>query len=94
MLFVAGNVDQVAGYETGTRALYTGAVNADRYLLTFLNAGHNAAAPYPVPTEVLNNPAAQPGAFAHYADAVWDTTQDEQHPPALCDRVLRSSPER
>jgi predicted dienelactone hydrolase len=75
MLFVAGNVDQVAGYETGTRALYTGAVNADRYLLTFLNAGHNAAAPYPVPTEVLNNPAAQPAAFAHYADVVWDTTR-------------------
>ncbi len=75
VLFVAGSVDQVAGYETGTRALYTGAVNSDRYLLTFINAGHNAAAPYPAPAEVMNNPASPASAFAHYADAVWDTTR-------------------
>ena len=76
LLFVAGSVDEVAGYEKGTRALYAGAVNADRYLLTFINAGHNAAAPYPAPAEVMTPPA--PGAaspFTHYADPVWDTTR-------------------
>ena len=31
MLFVAGSADEVAGYEKGTRAIYSGAVNADRY---------------------------------------------------------------
>ena len=51
MLFVAGSVDDVAGYEKGTRAIYQGAVNADRYLLTFLNANHNAGAPIPAPAE-------------------------------------------
>ena len=76
VLFVAGSVDDVAGYEKGTRAIYQGAVNADRYLLTFVNANHNAAAPIPAPAETYV--AAEPGkaaAFAHYADAVWDTVR-------------------
>ena len=76
VLFVAGSVDEVAGYEKGTKAIYQGAVNADRYLLTFINANHNAAAPIPAPAEVYV--AAEPGkpaAFAHYADAVWDTVR-------------------
>ena len=51
MLFVAGSVDDVAGYEKGTRAIYQAAVNADRYLLTFVNANHNAGAPIPAPAE-------------------------------------------
>ena len=38
VLFVAGSVDDVAGYEKGTKAIYQAAVNADRYLLTFVNA--------------------------------------------------------
>ena len=76
VLFVAGSVDDVAGYEKGTKAIYQGAVNADRYLLTFINANHNAAAPIPAPAETYV--AAEPGkpaAFAHYADAVWDTVR-------------------
>src|SRR3954470_11781643 len=76
VLFVAGSADDVAGYEKGTKAIYQGAVNADRYLLTFVNANHNAAAPIPAPAETYA--AAEPGkaaAFAHYADAVWDTVR-------------------
>ena len=34
-----------------TGAIFQGAVNADRYLLTFIDANHNAAAPYPPPSE-------------------------------------------
>ena len=76
MLFVAGSVDDVAGYEKGTRAIFQAATNADRYLLTFINANHNAAAPIPAPAEVYRSSAAQPGsAFSHYADAVWDTAR-------------------
>jgi predicted dienelactone hydrolase len=74
VLFVAGSVDDVSGYEKGTRALFEGVVNADRYLLTFLGANHNAAAPHPAPVEVLG--ADSPSlAYAHYADPVWDTTR-------------------
>lgn len=76
VLFVAGSVDETSGYEKGTRALYTGAVNADRYLLTFINAGHNAAAPYPAPVEAMTEPTAtRASPFTHYADPVWDTTR-------------------
>jgi predicted dienelactone hydrolase len=76
MLFVAGSVDDVAGYEKGTKAIYQAAVNADRYLLTFVNANHNAGAPIPAPAETYVSPeAARPAAFAHYADAVWDTSR-------------------
>ena len=66
-----------SGYEKGTRAIYQGAVNADRYLLTFINANHNAAAPIPAPAETYayfrSADAAYP--FTHYADAVWDTAR-------------------
>jgi predicted dienelactone hydrolase len=76
MLFVAGSVDDVAGYEKGTKAIYQAAVNADRYLLTFVNANHNAGAPIPAPAETYTTPeAGRPAAFAHYADAVWDTSR-------------------
>jgi predicted dienelactone hydrolase len=76
VLFVAGSLDDVAGYEKGARAIYEAAINADRYLLTFVNANHNAAAPIPAPIETYGDAAGpRPAAFAHYADAVWDTTR-------------------
>lgn len=76
VLFVGGSADEVAGYEKGTRAIYQGAVNADRFLLTFINANHNAAAPIPAPVETYTYSEAQKSfPFMHYADAVWDTTR-------------------
>jgi predicted dienelactone hydrolase len=75
VLFVAGSADEVAGYEKGTKAIYQAAVNADRYLLTFVNANHNAAAPIPAPIETYTPVEGHPAAFAHYADAVWDTVR-------------------
>jgi predicted dienelactone hydrolase len=76
VMFVAGSVDDTSGYEKGVRAIYEGAVNADRYLLTFINANHNAAAPYPAPAESFVTPEApRTSPFTHYADAVWDTTR-------------------
>ncbi len=76
IFFIAGSVDDVAGYEKGTKAIFQGAVNADRYLLTFVNANHNAGAPIPAPLETYeysNTLRSYP--FVHYADAVWDTTR-------------------
>jgi len=76
VLFVAGSADDVSGYERGTRAIYQGAVNADRYLLTFINANHNAAAPIPAPAETYRTSGTPPSSpFAHYADPVWDTAR-------------------
>lgn len=70
VLFMAGSADDVSGYEEGTRAIFEGAVNAERYLLTFENALHNAAAPIPAPRETWDA-----GTFGHYSDPVWDTVR-------------------
>ncbi len=75
VLFIAGSADEVSGYERGTRAIFEGAVNADRYLLTFVNANHNAAAPMPAPAETYRSSGPGTPPFAHYADAVWDTAR-------------------
>ena len=75
VLFVAGSVDDTSGYAAGTQAIYKAAVNADRYLLTFINANHNAGAPIPAPVELLGNNEGPWPAFLHYADPVWDTVR-------------------
>jgi predicted dienelactone hydrolase len=75
-LFVAGSADDVSGYEKGTRAIFNGAVNADRFLLTFVNANHNAAAPIPAPAETYAySETLKSFPFVHYADPVWDTVR-------------------
>jgi predicted dienelactone hydrolase len=76
VLFVAGSVDNVAEYEKGTKAVYQEAINADRYLLTYVNANHNAGAPIPAPAETYTySDTLKSYPFTHYADAVWDTTR-------------------
>jgi len=76
LLLVAGSVDDVSGYEKGTRAIFDGAVNSDRHLLTFVNANHNAAAPIPAPAEAYAfSPALKGFPFTHYADPVWDSVR-------------------
>jgi predicted dienelactone hydrolase len=76
MLFMAGSVDDVSGYEPGVRSMWQAASGADRALLTFENANHNAAAPYPAPQEGRAIDADLGFApYDHYADAVWDTVR-------------------
>lgn len=72
-LYMSGSIDQTVGYENGTRAIFENATSSDRYLLTFLNAGHNAIAPIPLPMEIRDNDD-KTGAF-HYTDAVWDSVR-------------------
>ena len=69
--FIAGNLDDVSGYEDGTKAIYKGAVNADRYLLTYFNARHNVA-PNPPPAETLK-PGVSFNEFYHYAEPAWNS---------------------
>lgn len=67
--FVAGSQDDISGYEKGTKAIYTDALNADRYLLTYQNARHNVA-PNPPPPESLK-PGLHFDEYYRYADPVW-----------------------
>ena len=69
-LFVAGSKDDVSGYEKGTKAMYDGAVNADRYLLTYVNARHNVA-PNPPPPESMM-PGVPVGDYMHFAEPAWN----------------------
>jgi len=69
-LFVAGSQDDISGYEKGIKAIYEGAVNADRYLLTYRDARHNVA-PNPPPREALA-PGLHIDEYYRYADATWD----------------------
>ena len=70
VLFMAGSEDDVSGYEHGTRALFEGAVNAERYLLTFEGAGHDAAAPIPEPRDTRGA-----GTVARDAEALRETVR-------------------
>lgn len=71
--YLAGSLDDVAGYENGVRSIYESSTKSDRYLLTFENAGHHAGAPIPVPEEILHSDD-QTGAD-HYTDPVWDSVR-------------------
>jgi len=53
-LFIAGDQDDVSGFEQGTRKAFNGAVNSERYLLVFQNARHNVGG-NPPPPEALGS---------------------------------------
>ena len=75
LFLIAGGADDVSGYDS-IRLIFEEATGADRHLLTFEDANHNAAAPIPAPAEAWITPLGQDGAvFDHYADAVWDTVR-------------------
>ncbi len=73
--FMAGSADTTVGYSPGVRTIFEYCAGAERYLLTFENAGHNAIAPIPAPGEVVADPG--PGAkyWKHYMDPVWDAAR-------------------
>ncbi|MEZ5756770.1 MAG: hypothetical protein R3D86_00960 [Emcibacteraceae bacterium] len=74
MFFISGSVDDVSGYEKGTKLIFKKAVNTDRYLLTFENGNHNTAAPIPAPVEAFTATYndGKSVAYSHYSDPVWD----------------------
>lgn len=74
MLLMAGSADEISGYETGMRPIFTESTGVTRHLLTFVGAGHNAAAPFPAPVEAFTpSPYLDFLPAEHYADPVWDT---------------------
>jgi len=76
ILFVAGDADDISGYAGGVKRLFDLSTGADRLLLTFENANHNAAAPIPAPAEAwFMSEKIGFSPFDHYADPVWDTVR-------------------
>ncbi len=70
VFFVAGSLDDVSGYEKGTKAIYNASVNANRYLLTYENARHNVA-PNPPPPESMKL-GMKMDDYYHYAEPAWN----------------------
>ncbi|MEM7440053.1 MAG: dienelactone hydrolase [Pseudomonadota bacterium] len=76
MLFIAGSVDDVSGYNPGIRTIWELATGVDRSLLTFDNANHNAGAPMTAPAEADKFVEALGfNLTEHYADAVWSNVR-------------------
>ncbi len=69
--FIAGDQDDISGYEKGIKAIFSGSVNADRYLLTYANARHNVA-PNPPPVESLQA-GLHIDEYYRYAEPSWDS---------------------
>jgi predicted dienelactone hydrolase len=75
-LIVAGSADAVSGYDDGMRLIFDEAVGAERHLLTYVDAAHNAGAPIPAPWQAWEaSPYLDFMPFDHYADAVWDNVR-------------------
>ncbi|MGL6209274.1 MAG: alpha/beta hydrolase family protein [Paracoccaceae bacterium] len=76
MMFIGGSKDDISLYEGGFRTIFEEAVNADRYLLTYIGANHNAGAPMPAPREAWETaPGLDFIPAEHYTDAVWDNVR-------------------
>lgn len=76
MLFIAGSQDETSLYETGVRAIWENVSAVETALLTYVNAGHNAAAPMPAPAESFYFNADKGFDISeHYSDPVWNTAR-------------------
>lgn len=67
---VAGDQDDISGYEDGVRAIYEGISEAQKYLLVYQHARHNVA-PNPPPT-AANAEGINSEEYMRYAEPVWD----------------------
>ncbi|WP_299561167.1 alpha/beta fold hydrolase [uncultured Sulfitobacter sp.] len=72
-LIIAGTADDVSGY-AAMREIFEGITGVERHLLSMINGGHNAAAPYPAPEEswTQSDTLGWPP-YLHHADPVWDS---------------------
>jgi hypothetical protein len=66
VLFVAGDHDDVSGFQDGTQSLFEGAASTDRWLLVYQNARHNVGG-YPLPAIADQVRELQP----FFIDSVW-----------------------
>jgi predicted dienelactone hydrolase len=76
MMFIAGSQDETSLYEKGVRAIWENASDLPHALLTYVNGGHNSAAPMPAPKESYY--FSEDKGFnisEHYSDQVWDTVR-------------------
>ena len=69
-LFIAGEDDDISGFEDGVLDLFEQTGSQDKYLLVYENARHNIA-PHPAPAVAYATDAE----LGHYAEPVWSVEQ-------------------
>ena len=69
-LFIAGEEDDISGFEDGVEQLFEQTGARDKYLLVYENARHNIA-PHPAPRVAYETDAE----LGHYAEPVWSIEQ-------------------
>jgi predicted dienelactone hydrolase len=88
LMLVAGDEDDVVGWDNGVKWLFENATSAERYMLVYQNCRHNVA-PNPPPVESLSDPIE----FWHYADPVWDMRRinniNQHFATAFLDKYLK-----
>jgi len=67
-LFVAGEKDDISGFESGVKALYEASASKQKYLMVYENARHNIAA-HPAPKVAYNNDLD----IGHYYEPSWNS---------------------
>ncbi len=67
-LFIAGEQDDVSGYENGVKKLFLETGTKHKYLLVYQNARHNIA-PHPAPKAAYENELG----LGHYFEPAWNT---------------------
>ncbi len=93
-MVVAGDADDVCGYDEGPKALFEQMENSDRALLTFRHANHNVAAPIPAPAEVVEpRRVARFRAVRPLCGSCLGQRADEQHCPAFRHRMAGPAPQ-
>lgn len=69
-LFIAGDQDDISGYENGIKAIYDGVSGTETYLLTYKNARHNVAPNPPAPETMAQG--LHFDEYYRYAEPAWD----------------------
>lgn len=67
---IVGSQDDISGYEKGVKSIFDGAENADRYMLTYMNARHNVAPNPPAPETMAAD--LHFDEYYRYAEPAWD----------------------
>ena len=68
--FVAGNMDDISGYEKGIKKIFVQAKAAERYMLVYENGRHNIA-PNAPPSEAFNT-SLNMDEYYRFAEPSWD----------------------
>lgn len=67
-LFIAGELDDISGYQNGVAKLFSHTAGKDKYLLVYENARHNIAT-HPAPEAAFSNELD----LGHYFEPAWHT---------------------